>query len=296
MEPQGEDQQSQHGLNAEIFHLYQSMWDYMHPPRMSAPSCIVPPSEQTIIRSYLVPLLPQFHRMENENPYTHIKDFEEVCHIFQEGTTSIDPMRLKLFPFTLKDKAKGWLNSLRPRKNEKFYACWERSVEVVNACPHHIFDTWMLVSYFYEGMSPTMKQLLETMCRGDFMSKSPDKVLDFLNHVMEISRSWDEPHGKDSSKAKPQNNSKRGMYTLNEDVDMQAKMVVLSRRLEELEARGAHEIKLVNDVPIQIIQCSICQSGEHLASKWPIILAVREMFMEQANVIGFVKHSNSSPF
>ena len=169
-------------------------------------------------------------------------------------------------------------------------------MEVVNACPHHIFDTWMLVSYFYEDMSPTMKQLLETMCRGDFMSKSPDKVLDFLNHVMEISRSWDEPHGKDSSKAKPQNNSKRGMYTLNEDVDMQAKMVVLSRRLEELEARGAHEIKLVNDVPIQIIQCSICQSGEHLASKWPIILAVREMFMEQANVIGFVKHSNNSPF
>ena len=120
--------------------------------------------------------------------------------------------------------------------------------------------------------------------------------MDFINYVAEISRSWDEPHGKDSSKAKPQNNSKRGMYTLNEDVDMQAKMVVLSRRLEELEARGAHEIKLVNDVPIQIIQCSICQSGEHLASKWPIILAVREMFMEQANVIGFVKHSNSSPF
>ena len=86
------------------------------------------------------------------------------------------------------------------------------------------------------------------------------------------------------------------MYTLNEDVGVQAKMATLSRRLEELEARGAHEIKLVNDVPIQIIQCSICQSGEHLASKWPIIPAVREMFMEQANVIGFVKHSNSSPF
>ena len=115
MEPQGEDQQSQHGPNEENFHLYQSMRDHMHPPRMSAPSCIVLPSKQMIIRPYLVPLLPQFRGMENENPYTHIKDFEEVCHIFQEGTTSIDPMRLKLFPFTLKDKAKGWLNSLRPR-------------------------------------------------------------------------------------------------------------------------------------------------------------------------------------
>ncbi|RVW24612.1 hypothetical protein CK203_113839 [Vitis vinifera] len=110
-----------------------------------------------IIRSYLVPLLPQFHGMENENPYTHIKDFEEVCHTFQEGTTSIDLMRLKLFPFTLKDKAKAHRTSgLKTNfqfcgyENEKFYACWERYMEVVNACPHHGFDTWMLVSYFYE--------------------------------------------------------------------------------------------------------------------------------------------------
>ena len=87
----------------------------MHPPKMSAPSCIVPPSEQMVISPYLVSLLSQFHGMENENPYTHIKDFEEVCHTVQEGIASIDLMRLKLFPFTLKDKAKVWLNSLRPR-------------------------------------------------------------------------------------------------------------------------------------------------------------------------------------
>ena len=114
MEPQGEDQQSQYGPNEENFHLYRSMRDHMHPSRMSASSCIVPPSEQMIIRPYLVPLLPQFHGMENENPYTHIKDFEEVCHTFQEETTSIDLMRLKLFLFTLNEKTKVWLNSLRP--------------------------------------------------------------------------------------------------------------------------------------------------------------------------------------
>ena len=114
MNPQGEDQQSQHGPNEENFHLYQSMRDHMHPPRMSASSNIVPPSEQMIIRSYLLLLLPQFRGMENENPYIHIKDFEEVCHTFQEETTSIDLMRLKLFPFTLNEKTKVWLNSLRP--------------------------------------------------------------------------------------------------------------------------------------------------------------------------------------
>ena len=70
---------------------------------------------RVVIRPHIVPLLPIFHRMESENPYAYIKEFEEVCNTFQEGGASIDLMRLKLFPFTLKDKAKIWLNSLRPR-------------------------------------------------------------------------------------------------------------------------------------------------------------------------------------
>ena len=59
--------------------------------------------------------LPTFHGMESENPYAHIKEFEDVCNTFREGGASIDLMKLKLFPFTLKDKAKVWLNYLRLR-------------------------------------------------------------------------------------------------------------------------------------------------------------------------------------
>ncbi|RVW63535.1 hypothetical protein CK203_060858 [Vitis vinifera] len=319
MDPPQEDQNSQQGQGGNP-NAYLSMRDRMHPPRMSAPSCIVPPFEQLIIRPHIVPLLPNFHGMESENPYAHIKEFEEVCNTFREGGASIDLMRLKLFPFTLKDKAKIWLNSLRPRsmittktyesiqacqmmeellgqvkarildiyklefqvetraqakrskeekqansgsqesnasnharfgaemrkiwpseancssfskygcyvmawmqshgnfscpevisyellegevfnskfcinplepismaiertnglkrqisnfsakENEKFYECWERYMEAINACPHHGFDTWLLVSYFYDGMSSSMKQILETMCGGDFMT------------------------------------------------------------------------------------------------------------------------------
>ena len=113
METTPEDQHSQHAQE-ENFNAYRSMRDRMHPPCMSAPSCIVPPTEQLVIRPHIVPLLPTFHGMESENPYAHIKEFEEVCNTFQEGGASIDLMRLKLFPFTLKDKAKIWLNSLRP--------------------------------------------------------------------------------------------------------------------------------------------------------------------------------------
>ena len=78
----------------------------MHPPRMSAPSCIVPSTKQLVIRAHIVPLLPTFHGMESENPYSHIKEFKEVYNTFQEVGASIDFMRHKLFPFTLKHKAK----------------------------------------------------------------------------------------------------------------------------------------------------------------------------------------------
>ena len=75
MDPLPEEQQSQQGtpVNPAAF---RSMRDHIHPPRVSAPSCIIPLAEDVAVRPYLVPLLPTFHGMENENPYTHIRDFE----------------------------------------------------------------------------------------------------------------------------------------------------------------------------------------------------------------------------
>ena len=35
-----------------------------------------------------------------------------------------------------------------------------------------------------------------------FMSKNPNEAFEFLNYVVEISRSWVEPHRKDSHKFK----------------------------------------------------------------------------------------------
>ena len=114
MEPPPEEQQSQQGVQRNP-NAYRSMRDHIHPPRVSAPSCIVPPAEDMIVRPYLVSLLPTFHGMESENPYSHIQEFEEVCDTFKEGSNNLDLMKLKFFPLTLKDKAKIWLNSLRPR-------------------------------------------------------------------------------------------------------------------------------------------------------------------------------------
>ena len=114
MEPPPEEQQSHQGVHRNP-NVYRSMRDHIHPLRVSAPSCIVPPSKDIIIKPYIVSLLPTFYGMESENPYSYIREFEEVCNTFKEDIFNVDMMRLKLFPLTLKDEAKIWLNSLRSR-------------------------------------------------------------------------------------------------------------------------------------------------------------------------------------
>ena len=74
MEPLPEEQQNQQGNqgNQGNLNAYRSMRNHIHPPRVSAPSCIVPPIEDMVVRPYIFPLLPTFHGMESENPYSHI--------------------------------------------------------------------------------------------------------------------------------------------------------------------------------------------------------------------------------
>ena len=82
------------------------MRDHIHHPKMSAPFCIIPPADDVVVRPYLRPVLPTFPGMENENPYTHIWEFEEVCTTFEEVVPNMDLLKMKAFPLTLKDKAR----------------------------------------------------------------------------------------------------------------------------------------------------------------------------------------------
>ncbi|KAL4281129.1 hypothetical protein GQ457_03G008960 [Hibiscus cannabinus] len=94
-----------------------SMRDYLQPPRTSLPSCFVFPQNANNFRFKpgMISLLPNFHGMECESAYAFLKDFEDVCVTFNDQQCSNEIIKLKLFPFSLKDKAKIWLNTLKPR-------------------------------------------------------------------------------------------------------------------------------------------------------------------------------------
>ena len=92
-------------------------------------------------------------------------------------------------------------------------------METISACPHHGFDTWMLVNHFYDGMSPAMKQLLETMCGGAFLSKHLDEAMEFLNYVVKTSKAWDKLNPREAKKMRPLTQQRGAIYALSEDTE-----------------------------------------------------------------------------
>ena len=154
--------------------------EYFTPSTYTYSPCIqVPPVEATQyeIKSSIIQMLPSFYGLSNEDPYKHLKEFLEICSTVKIHNFSDDALRLKLFSFSLKDKAKYWLHTLdsmtistwdqlqgeflkkyfsigktnQIRKvitsfsqldGKIFHETWERLKDLIRKYPHHAVPKW----------------------------------------------------------------------------------------------------------------------------------------------------------
>jgi Retrotransposon gag protein len=56
----------------------------------------------------------QFAGLAHEDPNQHLANFEEFCNTLKMNGVTPDVIKLRLFSFSLRDRAKGWLRSLTP--------------------------------------------------------------------------------------------------------------------------------------------------------------------------------------
>jgi hypothetical protein len=299
--------------------------DYLNPTRNSVPSCFIFPEDAPLftVKTGTVQLLPQFRGLETENPYLHIKEFEEVCGTFQDNS---ELAKMKLFSFSLKDKAKQWLHSLKAlsipdwralqneffrkffplhrtnalkrqimnfsvKEGETFYESWERFKDLLQSCPHHAFENWTLVGFFYDSLPTRLRQFVEMMAQGEFMSKSPEEAFNFFDTISDSSQMWDTA-APTIVETKP-STSQGGKYVLRDDDDLRAKMSTLSRKLEALEMKKVHQV----DVALPTEQlCGICALTGHPTGECPTIPAFKEVLLEQSNVVSNFNKPYSNPY
>ena len=75
-------------------------------PPVGANNFELKPSMITMIQNMV-----QFSGLPNEDLNQHITNFLELCDTFKMNGVSSDAIRLRLFPFSLRDKAKAWLQA-----------------------------------------------------------------------------------------------------------------------------------------------------------------------------------------
>ena len=203
--------------------------DYFVPSNEDAGSPLVYPdvaAENFELRSNMIQWVQQactFYGLPNEDPNDHLRTFIRICSTIKIKGLSEDDIKLRLFPFTLMDRAQTWLNNLEnnsidswakmrqaflekyipPSKvasyrqaimnfqqleSETMYEAWKRFKELMKKCPQHGVEDQMQLTIFYNSLLPDAKVILDASARGSFMMKrvsSAKKLLDDMasNHA-----------------------------------------------------------------------------------------------------------------
>ena len=173
------------------------------------------------IDSHVMSMLPIVHGKPFEDPHRHVDELSQVCEINQIHNVSPDVIKMKLFPATLRDRAKDWFLKLGkefttwtemeekfPGKyysvgkttsvrkamrdftegpSETFHEAWERLRDLTRECPHHGVSNYELTQIFYDGSGPHDRYLLDATSSGTFMSKFEDEAMELIKTVAENS-------------------------------------------------------------------------------------------------------------
>ena len=263
------------------------------------PLCITFPNTEEAfeLKSGLIHLLPTFRGIAGEDPHKHLKEFHVVCSTMKPQGVTEDHIKLRAFPFSLADKAKDWLfylpsgsittwEELKRRFLEKFfpasraanirkeicgvrqangetlYEYWERFKQLCASCPHHQIPDQLLIQYFYEGLSPMDRSMLDAASGGALVNKTTDEATLLISTMAENSQQFGVRADGAIRRVNEVNHS-----------DLEGKLSELTSLVRQM-ARGQLQ---------SVKTCGICAAPGHMTDMCPTL---QEDSPEQANIVG----------
>ncbi|XP_061374761.1 uncharacterized protein LOC133316984 [Gastrolobium bilobum] len=170
------------------------------------------------LKSGLIHLLPKFHGLAGEDPHKHLKEFHIVCSTMKPTGVDEEQIKLRAFPFSLDSGAKDWLyylppssivswndmarlflekffpssratsirkeiSGIRQANGENMHEYWERFKRLCSSCPHHQIPDNLLLVYFYEGLLPMDRNLLDAASGGVLSNKTPNEAKELIAEI-----------------------------------------------------------------------------------------------------------------
>ena len=193
--------------NRTIKELSASGVDNAMPLCIQYPTAAQGKTEEFELKSSLLHHILKYHELSMEDPNKHLKEFDVVCLSMTPVNVDGSILKMKAFPFSLLDKAKDWLYELAPEtvtswesmkraflekffptsrvillrkwisgiqqnEGESFPAYYERFKTLVASCPQHQMKEELLIQYFYEGLLPIKRQMLDASAGGALVDKT----------------------------------------------------------------------------------------------------------------------------
>ena len=210
------------------------------------------------IKSSLINMIQsnKYHGLALEDPLDHLDNFDKLCGTTKINGVSEDAFKLRLFPFSLGDKAHTWEKSLsrdsittwdeckkafltkffstsrtaklrneisgfHQRNLEGFGEAWERFNSYISQCPHHGFNMESLLSTFYRGALPKFRSQLDTASNGFFLGRTEADALELVENMAKSDSVYSDEHDRSNrGSGGDDTNTKRELKALQEKMDM----------------------------------------------------------------------------
>src|SRR3954470_10213999 len=98
---------------------------------------------------------------------------------------------MRYFPAQKTNALRKEIIKFKQLDSESLYECWEWYKKLFLEFPHHGFPNWQRVQYFYEGLRPENRQMVDITVGGSLATKTPEEALEVFEMISESSQNWD---------------------------------------------------------------------------------------------------------